>query len=196
MLELHPAGRRSNRLVLEGGLAGDVLSAMISIDEAVRGAARVRGRWGVQHFRKGKLIYEGWNHNIVVNLGLDDLLDMTLSGGTPDTTWFIGLKGTGTPVAADTLPSHASWAEITPYAGNRLAWVDGGVTAQSVDNTASPAAFAINATATAFGAFLAGVNTGTAGQLYAASDFASSRAVISGDTLNVTGTFTSADDGV
>lgn len=42
--------------------------------------------------------------------------------------------------------------------------------------------------ATITGAFLSSVNTGTAGILYSAGNFTSSRTVASGDTLNVTPT--------
>ncbi len=170
----------------------ELIQAVRMLGGAIHGPAGLRGNWRLVHVRPGAFTHVGKWSNIVVNEGLDDLLDMTLSGGTPDTSWFIGLKDTGTPAAGDTLASHASWAEITPYAGNRLAWTDGGVASQSVDNTGSPAAFAINATDDVFGAFLAGVNTGTAGRLYAAGDFAASRGVINGDTLNVEATFTSA----
>jgi hypothetical protein len=62
-----------------------------------------------------------------------------------------------------------------------------------ITNTASPAAFNINATATVGGAFLISNNTksGTTGILFSASDFAApgDRVVASGDTLNVTYTF-------
>ena len=137
--------------------------------------------------------------NIVVNVGLDHLLDVTLSGGSQDTTWFVGLKDTGTPVAADTMASHSSWATISPYSdGTDPAWADAGVSSQSVDNSASPAAFNINATDEIFGAFLKDNSTvdGATGILYAVGNFASSRNVENGDTLNVTATFTMADDGV
>jgi hypothetical protein len=62
-----------------------------------------------------------------------------------------------------------------------------------ISNSASPAAFTINATATVGGAFLISNSTksGTTGILFSASDFQSpgDRSVASGDTLNVTYTF-------
>ena len=66
--------------------------------------------------------------------------------------------------------------------------------AGSVSNTASKATFSINGTTTIFGAFLTTSNTksGTAGTLYGVVDFGSSRAVISGDTLEITVTLTAA----
>ena len=62
-----------------------------------------------------------------------------------------------------------------------------------ITNTLNKAAFTINATATVGGAFLISNNTkgGTSGVLFSASDFQSpgDRVVASGDTLNVTYTF-------
>lgn len=162
-----------------------------------RDGARVKGRWTVTcRGRDGQIKWVETIENLIVNEGLNYLLDVALSGGAQITTWYVGLKGTGTPAAGDTLVSHASWSELNPYSGNRPAWVDGGVSGQSVDNSASKASFAITSSTTVYGAFLASVNTGTSGTLYAAGDFATSRAVQNGDTLEVTATFTMADDGV
>ena len=63
-------------------------------------------------------------------------------------------------------------------------------------NSASPASFSINATATVGGAFLTSNNTksGTTGTLYSAADFGSpgDRSVASGDVLTVTYTLSLA----
>ncbi len=103
--------------------------------------------------------------------------------------WYVGLKGAGAVVAADTMAAHAGWAELTPYSNaTRIAYVPGAVTNGSCDNSASVAVFNINATATVAGAFLADLQTkaGTLGTLYGAGDFAASRSVATGDTMNVT----------
>lgn len=136
---------------------------------------------------------EEWS-NIVVNAGLDHLLDVGLAGGAQIGAWYLGLISGAAPViaAADTLAAHAGWAEFTNYTGNRLVWTDGGVAAQSVDNSASPAEFPITAGGTIGGAFLASANAGTAGTLYAAGTFAASRDVLASDTLSLTATFTQA----
>jgi hypothetical protein len=142
------------------------------------------------------LLWEDVIENLVVNQGLNDLLDVTLSGATQDTTWFVGLTdGTPTVAAADTLASHGGWVEVTAYdETNRVAWVDAGAASQSISNTASPAVFTINANSTVVGgAFLAGVNTGTSGRLYAAGAFsAGDKDLDDNDTLTVTATFTAA----
>lgn len=138
---------------------------------------------------------EAWE-NIVVNQGLNDLLDVTLSGATQDTTWFVGLlSATPTVAAGDTLASHAGWTEVSAYdESTRVAWVDAGAASQSITNSASPAVFTINANGTSMGgAFLAGVNTGTSGRLYAAGAFtAGDKSLDDNDTLTCTATFTAA----
>lgn len=157
----------------------------------------LKGHWRLEHFRKKKsgklwLIDDQQWDNVITTLGKNNVLDVYLAGATQDATWFVGLKGTGTAVVGDTLASHAGWSEINPYTGNRPAFTPGAAAAGSIDNAASKAVFAITSSVTVYGAFLAGVNTGTSGLLYAAGDFASSRAVVSGDTLNITATFTAS----
>lgn len=138
--------------------------------------------------------------NLVVNTGLQDMNTKYFTGTSYTATWFIGLYGaaaSNTPNAGDTAALHPGWTEIVPYSNaTRPACTFG--TASTADpsvitNTASPAAFNINATATVGGAFLISNNTksGSTGILFSASDFAApgDRVVASGDTLNVTYTF-------
>jgi len=134
----------------------------------------------------GKLKWRDEGENLIVDEGLNFIIDTALSGSAQDTTYFVGLKDTGTPLAAWTLASGPT--EITAiYSGNRPAWTEDNTgTDESVSNSASPASFSITGTDTVFGAFLATVDTGTAGTLIGAKDFAASQAVGSGDTLNVT----------
>jgi hypothetical protein len=71
----------------------------------------------------------------------------------------------------------------------------GTAAAGSIDNSASKAQFNINASATILGAFVVTNSTksGTTGTLYGAASFTGgSRAVQSGDTLNVTVTLTAS----
>ena len=106
------------------------------------------------------------------------------------------MKGTGTPAAGDTLASHASWSEFTDYTGDRQAWVEGGVSSQSIDNSSSPAAFPITGSGTVAGAFMTNASTGTSGILFAVVNFSASRSVSNGDTINVTYTISASDDGI
>ena len=128
--------------------------------------------------------------NIIVTEGLNHILDTQFHAGTQVTTWYIGLKGTGTPVGTDTLGSHASWSEITDYSGSRKEWTEGAASSGSMTN-ASSVDFSITGSATVAGAFLASTTDNT-GVLYGVVDFSSSRSVLSGDTLQVTVTVTAA----
>ena len=141
--------------------------------------------------KDGNVKWEENKKNLITTVGLNHILDTQFHAGTQVTTWYIGLKGAGTPAAGDTMASHSSWAEITGYSGNRKEWTEGAASSGSMTNSSS-VDFSINATATIAGAFLNTAATGTAGVLYGVVDFSSSRAVISGDTLQVTVTVTAA----
>lgn len=134
--------------------------------------------------KNGNLKWAEDIHNIVPTAGKNNILDIYFKGAAYTAAWFLGLKGNGTAVAADTLASHPSWSETNPYSGNRPA-ITWGVSSAGA-NVASMVSIAINATATVAGAFLASVNTGTSGILYSVADFASPRSVASGDTMNIT----------
>ncbi len=143
--------------------------------------------------KDGKLKWKDGFWNIVVTAGLNKLLDATFKNGLTTPAWYVGLKGTGSMVAGDTMASHSGWAEIVPYSdGTRPAYTPGSISAGAVDNSAAKAVFNINGTSTVYGCFLVDNNTksGTTGVLYGGGDFGSSRAVVSGDTLNVTVTLT------
>lgn len=133
---------------------------------------------------------------MIVNEGLNYILGVTFSDEAQDTTHYVGLKGTGSVAAADTLASHTGWTEITDYTGDRKAWVEAGASSQSITNSASPATFAINGTCNVYGAFISVPATGTAQELICAVDFTTNRSLGNGDTLNVSYTLTAADDGV
>ena len=124
--------------------------------------------------------------NTVMTAGKTDIIDKYLKGSAYTAAWYLILKGAGSIAAGDTLASHAGWTEATPYAGNRPAITWG--TTSGGSNTAAAVSISINATATIAGAGCCTVNTGTSGVLYNMSDFAASRSVASGDTLNVTPT--------
>lgn len=147
----------------------------------------------------GKVKWVEEAHNLVVNEGLQNMVAAYLDAATQTTVWYLGLitgPGSGTTIAAgDTLVTHGGWTEFTNYTGNRKTATFGTATTADpsvIDNSASPASFAITgAGGTVAGAFLASVATGTSGILFSASDFQSpgDRVVVSGDTLNVTYTF-------
>jgi hypothetical protein len=134
----------------------------------------------------GNLKWEETVENLVTTAGRTDIVDKYLKGSAYTAAWFMGLKGAGTPAASDTLASTGAWSIVTPYSGNRPSITWG--TTSSGSNTATAVSFSINATATVAGAFVCSVASGTSGVLYSVTDFAASRGVASGDTLNVTPT--------
>ena len=150
--------------------------------------------------KDGNLKWTEENHNLVVNVGLQDMNAKYFTGSGYTAAWYIGLYGaaaSNNPAASDTMSSHAGWTEITAYSqSTRPACVFGSPTTADpsvATNTASPATYSINGSTTIGGAFLTSDNTkgGTSGTLFSASDFASpgDRVVVSGDTLTVTYTF-------
>lgn len=139
--------------------------------------------------------------NMIVNEGLDDMLDKFFKGSSYTAAHYVGLTdGTPTVAAIDTMSSHTGWAEVVAYSeGARQTFTPGTVASQSVDNSASKAVFSINGTATVGGGFLSTNSTksGTSGTLIAAGAFTGgNKSVGSGDSLSITATFTQADDGV
>jgi len=148
---------------------------------------------------------EKWSdtfHNLVMNGGLANMNSVYFVSGSQSVTWYLGLvtgPGSGTTYSAtDTLASHGStgsggWTENTDYSGNRKTVTFGAATTANpsvVTNSASPSSFVMTGTATIAGAFLCNVATGTSGVLFSAGDFTGGdKSVASGDTLNVTYTF-------
>lgn len=153
---------------------------------------QVHHRWVVECFDKdGKLRWREAFDNLVTTAGKNKYLDATLKTGLASPAWYVGLVDNAAfsaYAAADTMASHAGWAEGTPYSNaTRPAFTPGTVAAGSVDNAASKAVFTVNATLTVRGCFLADENTkgGATGTLLGEGDFAAARAVLSGDTVNV-----------
>lgn len=181
--------------------AGDVLGASVSTQAGAENKVRAGGVFAVQCFDKdGNLKWEAKSPNLVVNVGLKDMNDKYFTGSSYTATWYLGLYGAGStnnPAAGDTAASHAGWTEVTAYsqATRPQATFAAATTADPsvITNSASPAVFSINGTTVVGGAFLISNNTkgGTTGILFSASDFSSpgDRSVVSGDTLNVTYTF-------
>jgi hypothetical protein len=181
--------------------AGDTLGALVQQQSGTSDSIRGGGVFTVQCFdSNGNLKWEEQNHNLVVNVGLKDMNDKYFTGSAYTATWFIGLYGAGatnTPAAGDTAATHAGWVEVVAYSqATRPAAVFAAATTADpsvITNSASVAVFSINGTTTVGGAFLISNNTksGTTGILFSASDFTSpgDRAVVNGDTLNVTYTF-------
>ena len=169
--------------VADEAAAGLVMghSAQDSID--VKGVFRV-----ICRAADGSVRWEDDLSNLVVTVGKNDLFDKYFLGSSYNAAFFVGLKTAGSISAADTMSSK-SWTEITVYSNaTRPAYTAGSAVSGSTDNTASPAVFNINGTATVGGCFITTDDTigGTTGILFSATDFAVARSVLAGDTLTVT----------
>jgi len=173
--------------------------------EILRGKSRIKvGGHFVMECRgpDGKLKWRDTIENLVVNVGLQHILDIIFTGaGGQVATWYLGLTtGSPSPAAGDTMGSHAGWTEYVNYSeGTRPAFAETR-TGQQVDNSAAKAAYSINgAGGTVGGAFLTSDSTksGTSGTLMSCGALSGgNRSVTSGDTVNLQYTFTAADDGV
>lgn len=158
-------------------------------------AMGLKGRFECELVRDGEVIWTDVIDNLVTTVGKNDALDKYLAGSSYSATPRMGLKGTGSAAAGDTQASHAGWLEqglanAPTYTGNRPSpsW-----SAASAGSKATSAAvsFAITSTGTVFGVFInnggSATKDDTTGVLFSAGDFSGgSRAVINGDTLNIT----------
>jgi hypothetical protein len=191
-------------MTIEKTKATDVVFSGLTCNTKAGEAAQATGLFEIKcHDKDGNLKWTAESKNLVVNVGLQYMAGSALTSVSQITTWYLGLYGAGasnTPAASDTMASHAGWTEVTAYSNaNRVtATLVTATTANPsvVTNTASPAVFNINGTATVGGAFLTSENTkgGTTGTLFSAADFGSpgDRAVVNSDTLSVTYTFSLA----
>ena len=189
---------------IEKSQATDIVGSAITQALQAGESASAKGVYTMQCFDKdGNLKWEAVCPNLVVNGGLQDMNNKYFLGSAYTATWYIGLYGSGatnSPSANDTMSSHGGWTEETGYSqATRPACSFATPTTANpsvATNSAAPAVYSINATATIGGAFLTSNNTkgGSTGTLYSASDFTSpgDRSVVSGDTLNVTYTLSLA----
>jgi len=180
-------------------IPSDKAAASVSVGSNFKSGAR---GGGVFHFKcydkDGNLKWEDKAHNLVVNEGLEAMNNEFFAGSAYTATWYLGLvtgPGSGnTYAAADTMASHAGWTEDEDYSELVRQTCTFGSASNAdpseINNSLSPAVFSIDDTTTIAGAFLSDDDTkgGTAGILFSVSNFQppGDRAVVSGDTLNVT----------
>ena len=139
----------------------------------------------------GNLIREWELDNLVVNQGLNDLLNVYLNAGSQKTQWYVGLfQGNYAPSLTDTASNWAANAtEASNYtSATRPVWTPAAASAQSITNSASPASFTFNADITLYGIALVSNNVigGTGGTLFSEAAFAAPQIVTTGSQLLVT----------
>lgn len=150
----------------------------------------VQGRYTVECVRDGEVLWREEFDNLVTTVGKNSLLDKFLDLGSAHSAIHMGLKGSGSAAAADTMASHAGWSEPSIVAA-RLVPAFSAASAGS-KATSSAVSFSINSgtNTVVAGVFIVMSGTSavgnTTGTLYSAGDFTSTKTVSSGDTLNVT----------
>jgi hypothetical protein len=183
----------------EKAQSADHTVASFVANTGLKQSTKAGGVYHVQCLDKdGNVKWEDSMHNLVVNEGLADMNTKYFEGSAYTAAFYLGLvtgPGSGTSyAAADTLASHSGWTEFTNYSGARKAVTFGTATVAdpSVLATSSAVSFTISSSGgVVAGAFLCTVASGTSGVLFSEADFQSpgDRTVVSGDTLNVTYTF-------
>ena len=155
--------------------------------------------------KHGNFRWEVESHNLVVNEGLDHALDALFHASTQLTTWYVGLFNTNTTILATHTYAVPGFTESANYdEANRQEYVEAAASGQSMTNSANRAVFTMSATETVYGAFLVGGGTDAdtkddqagGGTLFCAAQFTNAKSVNDDDTLEVTYTIGSADDGV
>lgn len=179
----------------------DVCEASVIRGASHKEATSISGYYTVECFgADGQLKWKDDIHNLVTTVGKNLTMD-TVLGNSAAGAVVMGLKGTGTPDAADTQASHASWLEVgsanaPTYSGTRKTPTFGAASG-GTKSTSSAVVFSMTGSGTVAGCF---INIGgsaaidnTTGTLFSAGDFtAGSKTVTSGDTLNVTYSATAA----
>jgi hypothetical protein len=188
-------------MIIAKAASNELITGAVGVVRDTNDKTSGGGVFTIQCFDKdGNLKWEGASPNLVVNVGLQDMNTQYFTASGYTATWYLGLYGAAAsndPAAGDTAASHIGWTEVTAYSqATRPACTFGSATNADpsvISNSALPAVFTMNSTVTVGGAFLISNNTkgGSTGILFSASDFASpgDRNVVSGDTINVTYTF-------
>lgn len=151
----------------------------------------LRGRFHVKLVDKdGNVKADLSGPNGITDVGLNNILDVMFGAVAGTATWYLGLinnAGFSALAAADTMASHAGWAEATNYSeATRVEWTEGTAAARSITNAVT-VDFSINATVTINGIFVTSVNTksGTTGILWATASFSSPVSASNGDLVKI-----------
>lgn len=168
-----------------------------------RSGVKVGGVFTVECYGPdGKLKWRDTAKNLVTTEGLNHILDVLFAGDTQVNPWYVGLLAASPTPAAGWTKTQVGAADFVAYDEATLQTFVDARTNQTVDNSASKAAFTISTNGSSIGgAYLASASTkavegGAAEILCAAAFTGGNKAADDNDTLQVTYTFSAADDGV
>ena len=151
--------------------------------------------WTIEAIKDGIVIERETKHNLIPIEGINYLIAAGLKGGSPFTSWYVGLYGGSyTPQSTDTAAAFpASATEITAYSQTaRVPLILGTVANGQVDNTASTASFTGTTNGTLVnGGFItaASAKGATTSVLISAVQFSSPKAFDSGTIIQITAGF-------
>lgn len=176
--------------------AMDAAAAAVVRGGGALDGVRVAGRFEVVcRDAAGRVKWRDTVDNLWTTAGKNSVLDKFLDLGAAHTAIHMGLKGTGSAAAGDTMSSHAGWLEVggsnaPTYSGNRLVPSFSAASSGS-KATSSAVAFSITGSGTVAGCFIvmsgSATKDNTTGTLFSAGDFSGgSKTVSNGDTVNVT----------
>ena len=157
---------------------------------------RIGGIFTYEHIRDGKVIDTWEEPNLVVDQGLNHIVNVVFGADSKLYQSYVGIYANNyTPLAANVAATFSGVgvaSEITTEISNATipAWAGytaPATTTKSLSNSASPAIFSFTAGASVNGAFLASssAKAGTTGVLFAASKFPATRTMLTGDVLSV-----------
>jgi hypothetical protein len=185
--------------MIEKVKATDAFEALMRNGGGLGESVEVHGFYqAVCRDKDGNELWRDVIENVVTTVGKNEYLNKTLGGSAYTATPRMGLKGTGTAVAADTQASHASWSEVglanaPAYSGNRPTVTMGAASAGSA--VSSGVVFTFTSSGTVAGAFInnggSATKDDTTGVLFSAGDFTGgAQPVIATNVLTITFTAT------
>ena len=136
--------------------------------------------------------------NMVVNEGLDYILDVAFSGGTPITTWYVGINKIAYTVQATSSAATYAGSGVADEVSTsevdetiRETWDQQEVSSQSITNSGGTlASYTASGALNVNGAFLISANVleqvSGSDTLAAATKFSAQRTLIATDVLNIT----------
>lgn len=151
----------------------------------------MKGTFQFDLIRNGLVVARQRILNTVTTLGKNAMLDTFFGARAKDTGFYLGLvdnAGWSAFAVADTMVSHAGWAEFTGYSeATRPQWTVGAASAGVITNPTG-IVFTLTAVGSLKGLFVSTSNVkgGTAGLLWCGSPFGGAQATQIADIVRLT----------